>query len=83
MRQFLDNAIAVLGSLALHGLLVWLLFARFEWTSEPPPPVQTTLKARIVSDEAAAPVRQPEPAPAVPEPARTGADAMRKRGACV
>ena len=85
MRQFFDNAIAAVGSLALHGLLVWLLFARFEWTSEPPPPVQTTIKARIVSDVSSATVREPTPAPVVaesePDDAAAEARALAEREA--
>ena len=48
MRQFLDKAIALGGSAALHALVIYLLFANFDWGAEPAPPVQTTINARIV-----------------------------------
>ncbi|MEM6809340.1 MAG: cell envelope integrity protein TolA [Pseudomonadota bacterium] len=66
MRHILDNAIALIGSVALHGVLVALLLINFDWGDEPPPPVQTTIKARIVSDETT--VSRPAP-PAEPSAA--------------
>ncbi|MEO1594282.1 MAG: cell envelope integrity protein TolA [Pseudomonadota bacterium] len=66
MRQVLDNAIALIGSVALHGVLVALLLINFDWGDEPPLPVQTTIKARIVSDETT--VSRPAP-PAEPSAA--------------
>lgn len=52
MRKFFDNALAIFGSVLLHGIILYLLLAGFSWDREPPPPLRTTLKATVVSDEA-------------------------------
>lgn len=79
MRQFFDNVIALGGSAALHALVIWLLLVNFDWDSEPPPPVQTTIKARIISDETT--VRRPEPRPAEPSAAEVAEQQRREAAA--
>ncbi|MEM7612306.1 MAG: hypothetical protein AAF270_11535, partial [Pseudomonadota bacterium] len=80
MQKFLDNGLAIAGSLLLHAVILALLFAGFSWDRPAPAPIRTTLKATVVSDEAfrladddielspapAAPPVTPEPAPALP-----------------
>ncbi|MEL7373878.1 MAG: hypothetical protein AAGJ36_05395, partial [Pseudomonadota bacterium] len=63
--------------MALHGVLVALLLINFDWGDEPPPPVQTTIKARIVSDETT--VSRPAP-PAEPSAAEI-AERQRRQAA--
>ena len=66
MRPFLDKAIPLAGSVLLHAVILALLFVNVDWGSEPAPPVQTTIKARVVADEAASRRPPPEPVPAEP-----------------
>lgn len=66
MRQFLDKAIPLAGSAILHAVVIGLLFVNFDWGGDPEPPVQTTIKARIVADESGSRRPQPEPVPAEP-----------------
>lgn len=69
MRSFLDKAIPLAGSAILHAIVIGLLFVNFDWGRAPEPPVQTTIKARIVADDAGSRRPPPEPVPAEPSPA--------------
>lgn len=69
MRQFFDKVIPLAGSAVLHAVVIGLLFVNFDWGGEPVPPVQTTIKARIVADESGSRRPPPEPVPAEPSPA--------------
>lgn len=80
--RWLDISYGLLGTIVVHAVVIGLLWLNVSWQRESTEPVQTTISARLIADEATvAQIAEPTPAPPVEPEGPTPEEIQREQDA--